>query len=521
MTLHKRHLPFVLAALSWAMLPALCRGQAPGGAAPGGGSRATSLPLSGRSGQENAVTAQQSATSGSGVATVSSSIQVGGNFAGSVPTQAESTGPLSLTMAEAVKKGLAANLGVIASDASSRATRAARLQSLSSLLPDISLSASETVTQVNLAAYGLKLNIPTVPGIPSFNIPTVVGPYSYSQLQGNLSQSVFDPVRIRNWKASKETERASLLSAKDARELVVFAVAGTYLQLEQAVARVESQQAQVANAEAIHRQAAVRKEVGTNAKIDVVRTMVELQTQQQRLASFRSDVRKQEITLARLVGLPQDRKIVPRDALYYHPVALPEVEQEVAYAWAHRSDLRQAEAQVHAAELVLSAAHAERLPSVSLSGNYGAIGPNPTSAHGVFGVTGSINVPLYQGGRLRADIQQAEATLSQRRAELQDQKARVEQEVRTACIDLQTAAGQVQLADSNRKYAAETLAESRDRFGAGVATTVEVVQAQEQVANAESDYLTSLFSFDLARLALARATGQAEGQVPDLSGGKQ
>jgi outer membrane protein TolC len=140
----------------------------------------------------------------------------------------------------------------------------------------------------------------------------------------------------------------------------------------------------------------------------------------------------------------------------------------------------------------------------------------------VFAVTGSINVPLYQGGRIRADIQQADATLRQRRAELEDQRGKVEQEVRTACIDLQTAAGQVQLAESNRRYAAETLAESRDRFGAGVATTVEVVQAQEQVASAESDYLSSLFSFDLARLALARATGQAEGQLPELTaGGKQ
>jgi outer membrane protein TolC len=495
----------------------------PGGTgAPAGGSRAASLPLSGRSGQQNAVTAQQSANPSSGVATVSSSIQVGGDFGGSVPGAAVAPGPVSLSMTEAVKRGLEANLGVIASHASSRATQAARLQYLSSLLPDISVSASETVTQVNLAAYGLKFNVPSVPGIPAINIPTVVGPYSYSQLQGNLNQSIFDAVRIRNWKASKETERASVLSARDARELVVFAVAGTYLQLEEAVARVESQRAQVANAEAIYRQATVRKEAGTNAKIDVVRSLVELQTQRQRLSSLQSDVRKQQITLARLVGLPQDRQIVLRDALYYREVPVPQPDEEVNYAWAHRADLRQAQAQVHAAELVLSAAHAERLPSVSLSGNYGAIGPNPTSAHGVFAVTGSINVPLYQGGRIRADIQQADATLRQRRAELEDQRGKVEQEVRTACIDLQTAAGQVQLAESNRRYAAETLTESRDRFGAGVATTVEVVQAQEQVASAESDYLSSLFSFDLARLALARATGQAEGQLPELTaGGKQ
>jgi outer membrane protein TolC len=127
-----------------------------------------------------------------------------------------------------------------------------------------------------------------------------------------------------------------------------------------------------------------------------------------------------------------------------------------------------------------------------------------------------VNVPIWHGGRTKGDIQQAEATLHQRQAELDDQRARVEQDVRNALIELETAAGQVKLADSNRNYANETLAEARDRFAAGVATTVEVVQAQEQVANAESDYISSLFSFDLAELSLARATGGAEAELPDL-----
>jgi len=171
---------------------------------------------------------------------------------------------------------------------------------------------------------------------------------------------------------------------------------------------------------------------------------------------------------------------------------------------------------LHAAELALSAAHAERYPSASINGYYGALGPNPTSAHGVFAVTGAINVPIWQGGRIKGDIEQAESTVRQRQAELADQRARVEQDVRNALIELETAASQVKLADSNRGFASETLTEAKDRFAAGVATTVEVVQAQEQVAGAESDYISSLFSFDLARLSLARATGEAEADLPEL-----
>ncbi len=365
---------------------------------------------------------------------------------------------------------------------------------------------------------GSKLNCRPTWG--SQSLP-VVGPYSYSQAQATLNQSLFDLVSRRNWRASKETERASILSAGDARENVVLAVAGTYLQTVADTARVLSQQAQVDNAQAVYNQAVVRKQAGTNARIDVLRSLVELQTQQQRLSSFQADLRKQKITLARLIGLPLDRELVLTDPLTPGDSPLPQTSAELDVAAARRADLRAAEAQVRAAELVLSAAHAQRLPSASLGGDYGVIGPNPASMHGVFAFTASVNVPLWDGGRTRGDIQQAETTVRQRRAELADERGRVEQEVRTALIELETAMGQVRLAASNRDYAKETLNEARDRFGAGVATTVEVVQAQEQVAGAEADYIASLFSYNLAKLSLARATGEAEADLPNLFNGSR
>jgi outer membrane protein TolC len=449
---------------------------------------------------------------------VNSSIQVTGNYGGSVPSSNVPGGPITLALADALNLGMKANLGNISADNSVRASRAERIQALSGLLPNISANASETVTQVNLAAYGFQFKLP--PGL-NFSIPSVVGPFSYSQLQGSLSQSIYDPVQRRNWKASKESERASILSAKDTRELVALAVGGTYLQTVAAAARVESQRAQVDNAQAVYNQAVVRKTAGTNSKIDVMRSLVELQTQQQRLSSLEADLRKQKIALARVVGLPQDRELILTEPLTTNEVPIPSASSAIEQADRRRADLQSAEAQVRAAEQALSAAHGERLPSVSLNGDYGVLGPNPTNNHGVFAVTGSVNVPIWQGGRTRGDIQQAETTLQERQAELADQRARVEQEVRDALIEVQTASGQVHLAENNRGYANETLAESRDRFTAGVATTVEVVQAQEQVASAESDYISSLFSLDLARLSLARATGEAETDLPTLLKGNR
>jgi outer membrane protein TolC len=482
----------------------------------GGAQRSTpaaQLPESGRL-APGSVTVQQQAASSPGANVVNSSIQIGGDFQGSVPSDKIAAGPL--TLAEAVKLGLAANLGVLTADDTARAARAERLRALSNLLPSVSIDASETSTQINLAAFGFKFNIP--PGF-GFSIPTVEGPFQYSQLLGNLSQSIYDPVERRNWHASQENERASHLSARDAREVVVLAVAGAYLQTIATDARVVSQRAQVDNAQAVYHQAEVRKEAGTNARIDVTRTLVELQGQQQRLNALQSDLRKQKLALARLIGLPLDRELTLSEQLAFNPPAVPEAAGAVQQAFQKRWDLQAAASQVRAAEIVVSAARAERLPSASLTADYGVLGPSPTTNHGIYTVTGAVNVPVFQGGRVKADVEQAEATLHQRQAELADQRGRVEQDVRTALIELETAIGEVRLAESNRGFAAETLREARDRFNAGVATTVEVVQAQEQVASAESDYISGLFAFDLARLSLSRALGEAETDLPTLLSG--
>ena len=475
---------------------------------------ATQLPESGRQTPGSVATQLQAAPVSGNV--VNGSIQIGGDFEGSVQNDKVPAGRFTLALADAVKLGLAANLGVLTADDTARASRAQRLSALSNLLPYLSIDASETSTQINLAAFGFKFNIP--PGV-GFSIPTVVGPFQYSQLLGNLTQSVWDPVARRNWHASQESERASNLSARDAREMVVLAVAGAYLQTIATDAQVISQRAQVDNAQAVYHQAEVRKEAGTNARIDVTRTLVELQGQQQRLNALHADLRKQKLALARLIGLPLDRELVLSDPLAFNPSAVPEPAGAVQQAFQTRWDLKAAESQVHAAEIVVSAAHAERLPSATLTADYGVLGPSPVSNHGVYTVTGSVNLPLYQGGRVKADVEQAQATLHQRQAELADQRGRVEQEVRSALIELETAIGEVRLAESNRGFANETLRQAQDRFNAGVTTTVEVVQAQEQVASADSDYISGLFAFDLARISLARAMGQAETDLPTwLSG---
>ena len=179
-------------------------------------------------------------------------------------------------------------------------------------------------------------------------------------------------------------------------------------------------------------------------------------------------------------------------------------------AFQQRADLQAANAQIRAAEFTRSAARAERLPSLSLSADYGAIGTNPSQSHGTFSVVGTLSVPIWQGGRTGGDIEQAEAALAQREAELDDVHAHIESDVRNAFLDLQAASSQVDVARRNLEVTKETLDLTRQRLSAGVTEYVEVVQAEESVASAELDFINSVFAHNVAKLSLRSARSAAQ-----------
>jgi outer membrane protein TolC len=290
---------------------------------------------------------------------------------------------------------------------------------------------------------------------------------------------------------------------------VTLAVTGGYLDLIAAAARVDAARAEVATAQASFRQAEDRLAAGVVPRIDVTRSQVELQTEQQRLTSLENNLAKLRIYFARLIGLPPAQDYSITDTLPFVPLKSLALDQALLRAYAYRSDLKSAAAQVRAAEFARKAAVAEHYPRVEFQADYGVIGPSPGNSHGTFAVTGAVRVPIFEGGRIRGDVEQADAALSQRRSEYEDLRGRIDAEVRTAYLDMTTAANQVAVAESNRRLAAQTLTYARDRFAAGVTNTLEVVQAQESVAEAEQDYISSVYSHNLAKATLARAMGQA------------
>src|SRR5260370_26942029 len=356
-----------------------------------------------------------------------------GAFQGSVPSAAPSSEPLSLSLDEALKRGLWYKLGAINSMQSLRQAQGESIAALRPLLPNLSSYLREIDQQIDLGAFGFKFSLPPSAG---FSIPTVVGPFNYFDLRGNLTQKLADVQALRTYQSSREARRAAELSIQDAREMVVYVVTAGYLQVIAESARVDSAKVQVASARTIYQQALDRFTTGLSARIDMTRSQVELQTQQQRLTSEQAAYAKQRIALARLIGLSSGQEIILTDALPYAPLENLTLEQAIDLASHNRSDLKAAEAQVHAAEFSRKAAVAERFPTLDFAADYGMIGINPATSHGTFSVEGQLHFPIWAGGQSRGDIEAADARLQQRRSECDDWGPRVEAAVGTGCLGL-------------------------------------------------------------------------------------
>ena len=473
--------------------------------------QAAQLPLSGRNPQ-GTVTASQTAIPGTtnSINTINPTVQVQGPFAGSTSSVAKLPFSGRLSLREAVDRAIEFNLGAVGLTQAVRQARGQTKIARSALLPNLNASLSETVQQTNLQALGVHFDLP----IPGFSPPTIVGPFNYFDLRASLSQTVLDLTARNNYRAAKELARANELSVEDARDLIVLAVGGTYLQVIAARSRIEAARAQLTTAEALFKQASEQRTAGVVAQIDLNRSQIQLLTQQQRLVSLENDYAKLKITLARLAGLPPNEQYEISDAIPFAEAPPLSLADALRQAFEQRADLKAAEAQVEAAERARSAARAERLPSFGVRADYGVIGTNPSQAHGTFAVAGTVRVPIWQGGRVKGQTEVADAALDQRRAELDDLKGRIESEVRNAYFDLQAAASQVEVARKNIQVATQNLDLTRQKFDAGVSDNVEVVQSQEALSTANTDYINSVFAHNLAKLSLARAIGRAAEALP-------
>lgn len=422
-------------------------------------------------------------------------------FLGGVPTGELRPDALSLSITDAINRALAYNLGVLLAENGVGHAQGARKRALSEMLPNITGRVSESRQVVNLAAFGFPLPV---------GIPSIVGPFNLFDARVYLSQSVLDFKAMNDAKAETHNIAAAQYDYKTARDLVVLVATVSYAQALAASARVDATQGQVDTSQALLNQASDLKANGLVAGIDVLRAEVQLDTDRQRVTAARNEFEKSKLQLARLIGLPIGQTFTLANQLTQ--VAIPEMTLEAALdrAYKTRPDYLAALERVRAAEASREAASGEMKPAIRVTANFGDLGLSISDSHSTYAVTGAVDVPIFQGGRARGRQLEADAELRTRRVDADDLKAGIYYEVRTAMLDLDSGNEQLEVATRARELAASQLTQARDRFAAGVAGNIEVVQAQGAVTLANDQYISALFTTSLAKGALVRAVGIAE-----------
>jgi outer membrane protein TolC len=435
------------------------------------------------------------------------------SFSGSVPTTFV-PGTLPLSLQNAIELGLKHNLGLLLSQADTHAARGQRWQALSALLPQVTAGPYIAASKINIEELGFS-GLATI-----FHLSPSVGPFSYFDARAALNQSLFDWGSVNTARAASQSVKSADYTLLDARDLVILSVGYVYFQAVADEARIATDEAQVATAQALFNQATDQVNAGTAADIDALRTKVELQTRQQQLIQAKNDFAVQKIAVARVIGLATNQDFDLTDKALYQPLDGLTIDDALTRARASRSDYRAAESAVRAAEFSRKAAVAGYFPSLSFGADYGTGGAHPSDATRVYDVRGTLSIPIFTGNRVHGDIQQADARLEESRERLENLRAQIEADVRTAFLNLQSSAEQVKVAQSSIDLADQTLAQSRDRFSAGVTDSVEVVQSQQAVASAHEQYISSLYNYNFAKISLVRALGAGVQGVKEYFPGK-
>ena len=430
------------------------------------------------------------------------------SFQGSVTTGDVSAQPIDLSLDDAMQRGLRTNLGVILSGTQTAAARGQRLSQLQALLPSVDGSGKESVQQVDLPAEGLRL-----PGFPK-----IIGPFSYTDVRASLSWSLVDVQSLRNYFAARHNFSAAQLSADDARDMVVLTVGNAYLLVIADETQVSSVEAQVATSKVSLDQATSNHQAGTAPLLDELRAKVDYQTLEQQLIVARNALEKDKLALARTIGLPLAQSFNLTDKAPYAAFDQLDVEATIRQAHANRKDLAAMVEQVKAAEEQRKAATADRLPTLKFNGDYGDIGTTLSHSHGTGDATGNLSVPLFKEYGFRGEAEVAQAQLDTERAQLSDKNAQVDADVRDALLDIASSQKQVEVAKSSVELANEALSEAQQRYANGVDDNLAVSQAQQSVAQAESEYVTSLYRHNVAKLSLARALGAGQSYKTYLGG---
>lgn len=410
---------------------------------------------------------------------------------------------LSLKQAVDIALGPEGNARIQIAEELIRQAQARSAQARATLLPNLDSSVSQQSQTRNLAAFGIRINLP----IPGFVFPSFVGPFNVFDARATASQTIFDLSSIRRFQASRAGVTQAESEQEVTRDQVRDQVARAYVAALRAQADVETSRANVELSQALLRLAGDQKAAGTGTGIEVTRAQVQLANEKQKLLVAENNLAKAHLRLLRVMGLNLDATVELTERLAYMPAPAVTAGQAMEVALESRADWKAQAAREGTARLNRSATRLERIPTLGLFADYGSIGSSidhaiPTRTYGF-----AVRIPVFDGGRRDARRAESLSQLRQEGIRTRDLRDQIELDVREALDSLRSADGQVKAAEEGLGLSENELAQAQRRYKAGMGSSIEVTDAQTRLERARDNRVLALFNYNLARIDLNTAMG--------------
>lgn len=441
------------------------------------------------------------------VLTIMLVLTVGMGAGGARAGESASSPPdLRLSLHEAIQASIDNNVTVRLLKERIAAAQSAASTSLGAMLPNVSGFLNGRSQTVNLAAFGLPPERLSGLGLSR----SVTDPFEVYDARASLVQNLFSLSLIQRWRAAKTGIEVATLEAEIARRDVMATVGLLYMEALRADEAVKARRADMELSQQLLKLAQDRKAAGVATGLDVTREEVQLENTRQRLLVAQNDHESARLNLIRALGIDFDVHLVLTDSLTFVNVVHEKPDEAMATAQENRTELKAQANRQRLASLSHSSVESERVPSLALNGDYGWIGLKPDEAYATRGVGLTLSVPIFDGGQREGRISETRSRVRQEAIRMKDVSDQVSLEVRNALLTLESSTQQVGVSHKGLDLAQKELAFARDRFAAGLATNIEVTNAQTSVARARDNVIEALFRFNASRINLARAKGELE-----------
>lgn len=441
------------------------------------------------------------------IAAVSTVALLAGLFSGP-GLLAQQAAPYRLTLADAIQRAIQSNLSVLVAGTRVEEAEGTRMRRLSAaLLPRVDAQTYANYQNRNLRAFGISL-----PGVPA-----VVGPFSNYDFRVYAQQNVVDLESYRTYKASELALDAGKLDYQDARDLIVRSIAALYLDAQSAAARADAAQSRVTASQALYKLASDKHSAGTATGVDVLRAQVQLANDRQALLVDRNLYKQALLVLARNMGMRPGTPLELAEPLAFRPLHQPEIGTLVSAALVTRADYLSLARQRDSLLEQQRANRARSYPKLSVNGNFGGLGRSVGGAEGTGMLQGQVDFTLFDRDRNGEALELA-SRVKRIDDQIADLRRGIEEDIRAALLNLDSAAEQVNVARDGQDLAQRELTMTQDRFQAGTANNVEVVTAQDELARAQENYIVAVTNHVDAKFALARAMGDTEKNIAQFMG---